>query len=90
MVVIQINFHLDGKKEQIPEQGGYIMSTIILTGQLGKDQLLMDQYLHQVEQGKVDRPWLLRPQQQRHSNHLHKMLMRLLEIISYQVKSHFV
>ena len=56
MVVIQINFHLDGKKEQIPEQGGYIMSTIILTGQLGKDQLLMDQYLHQVEQGKVDRP----------------------------------
>ena len=42
MVVIQINFHLDGKKEQIPEQGGYIMSTIILTGQLGKDQLLMD------------------------------------------------
>lgn len=56
MAVIQISFPLDGKKEQIPEQDVYIMSTIILIVQLGNDQLLMDQYLHQVEQEKADRP----------------------------------
>jgi hypothetical protein len=84
-VAIQISFHEDGKKEQIHEQDVYIMSTIILTVLLGKNQLLMDRRLHQVEQVKVDLPPYLHQQQQRHSNQLHKMLMRLPEIISYQM-----
>ena len=83
MAAIQISCRQDGKKEQIPEQDVFTMSIITLIVLRGRDQPLMDQYLHPAEQEKADR--LQQQQRQHHSNHLHKMLMRLLEIISYQV-----